>query len=309
LTKYIIKRLLNAVLVVFVVISIVFFATKIMPSGLTNPKFPPAVRAQIEEAYGLREPVLVQYVRFIKSMAVLDFKTSINIQKHRKVSEIIAQKLPISIMLGFIASVFGIVIGLILGIFAALKRGKIIDQTLTILAVLGVSMPSIVVGILLQYIFAVKLSIAPVSFKYTWISSILPVLALSFLPIAVIARYMRNELIEVLSCDYILFAKAKGVPFKDIVIKHALRNALIPVITICGPLIVSVMIGSLIIEHIFGIAGFGDLLVRAAIMSDYPVILACVWTLSVIFTLTYLIIDLLYGIIDPRIRLQGEKDV
>jgi oligopeptide transport system permease protein len=304
LLKYIFKRLLNAVLVVFVVTSIVFFATKAMPSGLTNPKFSPQVRAQIEEAYGLKAPLFVQYANFIKSMAVLDFKTSINIQKHRKVSEIIALKLPISAALGFAASVFGIIVGAFLGIFAAIKRGKIIDQALTILAVLGVSVPSIVVGILLQYVFAVKLSIVPVSFKYSFASSILPVFALSFWPIAVIARYMRNELLEILNSEYIFLAKAKGASFKDIVIKHALPNALVPVITVCAPLIVGVMIGSLIIEHIFGIAGFGDLLVRAVMMSDYPVILACVFVLSVLFTLTYLIIDLLYGIIDPRIRIE-----
>lgn len=213
-----------------------------------------------------------------------------------------------SALLGIQAVVLGLSIGMILGMIAAFRHNSVWDYATMIIAVLGVSIPNFVLAALLQYYIGLKWGILPVAFWENYSSSLLPSLALSFTVIAMIARFMRNEMLEVLQQDYIITARSKGLGHWAVISKHAVRNALIPVITILGPVAVSLLTGSLVIENIFSVPGVGSLFVDAIKVNDYTTIMGLTLFYSAIFILTVFIIDLLYGFIDPRIRMNGVKE-
>jgi oligopeptide transport system permease protein len=212
-------------------------------------------------------------------------------------------------LLGFQAILLGTAIGLSLGIIAAFRHNTFWDYTTMFIAVLGVSIPNFVFAALLQYFVGVKWGILPIAYWENYKSTIMPSLALAFGVIAVVARFTRNEMLEVLNQDYIETAQAKGISTLSIIYKHAIRNALIPVITILGPVIVSLITGSLVIEEIFSIPGIGSLFVDSIKMNDYTMIMAVTLLFSALFVFMILIIDLLYGVIDPRIRVAGRKEL
>jgi len=210
-----------------------------------------------------------------------------------------------SLELGFQALVVGTVVGIALGVLAAMFQNTWIDYGSTFLAVLGKSIPSFVFAALLQYYIAVKLGWLPVASWDGFASSILPTIALAIFPVATAARFMRTELIEVLSSDYITLAKAKGNSRLEVAVKHAIRNALIPLITVLGPMAVSLMTGSMVVEQIFAIPGIGEQFVKSITTNDFPIIMGTTIFFAVLLTVIILIVDILYGIIDPRIRLAG----
>jgi oligopeptide transport system permease protein len=306
MVKYTLKRLFYMVLTLFIIATITFFLMKLLPgSPLTNQeRLSPEQQELILDKYGLNDPLPIQYVNYMTNLLKGDLGLSFQYD-NRPVAQMIAERIGPSAELGFQAIVFGTIVGIILGVIAALKHNTIWDYTATTIAVLGISVPSFVFAGLLQYYFGVEWQWFPVAswegFEYT----ILPTLSLSVFVIATVARYMRSELLEVLNSDYIMLARAKGVSAPVIMVKHALRNALIPIITLLGPLAVNIMTGSLVIERIFAIPGIGEQFVRSINTNDYTVIMGITLFYSVLFIAVVFIVDILYGIIDPRIRVSG----
>lgn len=306
MVKYTLKRLFYMVLTLFIIATITFFLMKLLPgSPLTNQeKLSPDQQEIILDKYGLNDPVPVQYVNYMTNLVQGDLGLSFQYD-NRSVTQMIGERIGPSAELGFQAIVFGTIVGILLGIVSALKHNTIIDYAATTIAVLGISIPSFVFAGLLQYFVGVQWQLLPVAswegFEYT----IMPTLALSVFVIATVARYMRSELLEILSSDYITLARAKGVSAPAIMIKHALRNALIPIITLLGPLAVNIMTGSLVIERIFAIPGIGEQFVRSINTNDFTVIMGTTLFYSVLFVVVIFIVDILYGVIDPRIRVSG----
>jgi oligopeptide transport system permease protein len=260
----------------------------------------------MKDKYGLDEPMPVQYMNYMVNMLKGDLGVSFQFD-NVGVTEILLNSIGPSATLGFQAILFGTIFGIILGVISALKQNTWVDYSSTFIAVLGKSIPSFVFAGLLQYYIGVKLGWFPVAFWRGPEYTVLPTIALAMFPIATAARFVRTEMVEVLESDYITLAKAKGASWFDIAFKHALRNALIPVVTVLGPLVVSLMTGSLVIEKIFGIPGLGEQFVKSITVNDYPVIMGTTILFAVLFVVVILIVDILYGIIDPRIRLAGGK--
>ncbi|PTK90435.1 ABC transporter permease, partial [Staphylococcus gallinarum] len=251
-------------------------------------------------------PVPVQYINYMKNVITGDFGNSFQ-YNNQPVWDLISPRLIPSLEMGLTAMVIGIVLGLILGVAAATKQNTWVDYTATFISVIAVSVPSFVLAVLLQYVFSVRLQWFPVAGWEGISTAVLPSLSLSAVIIATVARYIRAEMIEVLSSDYILLARAKGNSTMRVLFGHALRNALIPVITIIVPMLASILTGTLTIENIFGVPGLGDQFVRSIQTNDFSVIMATTLLFSTFFIVSIFIVDILYGIIDPRIRLQGGK--
>ena len=304
--KYIIKRVLISIATLFVIVFVLFMLMKLMPgTPFNDEKLTAAQKAAIYSAYGLDKPLLQQFFIYVGNMLHGDFGISYAIQREVPVSAIVSIRMVVSFMLGIGAVIIGTIVGIILGIVAALNRNTFWDTFATVLSVIGVSIPSFVFCLLLLIVFGVKIPVFPVLYNMNTpiASSIIPMIALSMGVIANVARFTRTEMIEVLQSEYILLAQAKGISRKHLIMHHALRNCLIPVITVLGPIIVGLMTGSMVIEKICGIPGLGSLLVKAIELRDYNVILAVSFLYSILYIVVMLIIDVLYGIIDPRIRL------
>ena len=307
MTKYVLKRLCYMFVSLFIVITITFFLMKLMPgSPFNDTKLNAQQKEILNEKYGLNDPVALQYVNYLKNVVTGDFGNSF--QYHNMpVWDLVKPRLIPSMEMGITAMVIGVVLGLVLGVAAATKQNTWVDYTTTIISVIAVSVPSFVLAVLLQYVFAVKLEWFPVAGWEGFSTAILPSLALSATVLATVARYIRAEMIEVLSSDYILLARAKG----NSTLKcfgHALRNALIPIITIIVPMLAGILTGTLTIENIFGVPGLGDQFVRSITTNDFSVIMATTILFSTLFIVSIFIVDILYGVIDPRIRVQGARN-
>ena len=307
MTKYVLKRLCYMFVSLFIVITITFFLMKLMPgSPFNDTKLNAQQKEILNEKYGLNDPVALQYVNYLKNVVTGDFGNSF--QYHNMpVWDLVKPRLIPSMEMGITAMVIGVVLGLVLGVAAATKQNTWVDYTTTIISVIAVSVPSFVLAVLLQYVFAVKLEWFPVAGWEGFSTAILPSLALSATVLATVARYIRAEMIEVLSSDYILLARAKGNSTLKVLFGHALRNALIPIITIIVPMLAGILTGTLTIENIFGVPGLGDQCVRSISTNDFSVIMATTILFSTLFIVSIFIVDILYGVIDPRIRVQGGK--
>ncbi|MCG8945888.1 ABC transporter permease [Staphylococcus epidermidis] len=307
MTKYVLKRLCYMFVSLFIVITITFFLMKLMPgSPFNDTKLNAQQKEILNEKYGLNDPVALQYVNYLKNVVTGDFGNSF--QYHNMpVWDLVKPRLIPSMEMGITAMVIGVVLGLVLGVAAATKQNTWVDYTTTIISVIAVSVPSFVLAVLLQYVFAVKLEWFPVAGWEGFSTAILPSLALSATVLATVARYIRAEMIEVLSSDYILLARAKGNSTLKVLFGHALRNALIPIITIIVPMLAGILTGTLTIENIFGVPGLSDQFVRSITTNDFSVIMATTILFSTLFIVSIFIVDILYGVIDPRIRVQGGK--
>ncbi|WML57144.1 oligopeptide ABC transporter permease [Neobacillus sp. PS2-9] len=308
MAKYLVQRVIYMLITLFIVISITFFLMKLIPGSPFNnfEKLSEFQRTLLLEKYGLNDPVPVQFFKYLGAMVKGDLGVSFQFD-NTPVTELLANRIGPSATLGLEAMIFGALIGIFLGVVAALKQNTWMDYGSTFIAVVGKSVPSFIFAGLLQYYVAVKLGWLPVMFWRGPEYTILPTIALAMFPISIAARFMRTEMIEVLGSDYITLAKAKGASFWQISVKHALRNALIPVVTVLGPLAVGLMTGSLVIERIFGIPGLGEQFVKSISVNDYPVIMGTNILFAVLFVVIILVVDILYGIIDPRIRISGGK--
>lgn len=311
MSKYVLRRLGLAAVTILVILLILFLMLELMPgSPFNDEKITKAQRAVLDAKYGLDQPVLSRFVLYIKAMLSGDFGVSYVIQKNMPISTMLEARLPVTIQVGIQAILLGTVIGLILGIVAALKHNSFVDSLTTFISVIGVSFPSYVFALALSYYFGSKLGWFPILYTSSqpFVSTILPTIALSMFTLATVARFARSEMIEVLGSDYMLLSESKGVKRPRLILVHALRNTLIPIITVLAPLVVALMTGSLVIEKIFSIPGIGSLLVTAIQVNDYNVIIAVTFIYSILFIALTLIVDVLYGVIDPRIRLaKGEK--
>ncbi len=314
--KYILKRLGYMIITLFLILTVNFLLLQLLPgSPFDGEKKTEAQIAILEEKYGMNDPIPVQYARYLKGVFQGDFGTSFKLQ-NQEIPDLVLTRIPYTIKPGALALVIGVVIGIILGAVAAMKRNSWTDHTITVISVLGVSIPSFVLAAFLQYFICNKLGWLPVIYQpademrgvTVWDefkSLILPAIALSVPVIASLMRYMRSELIEVLNTDYILLARAKGLTKSQVIVHHALRNALIPVITVVGPMVVSIMTGSLVVEKFFGVPGLSNLLLNSVVMKDQFLTLGIAFFYAFLYVIVILIIDLLYGVIDPRIRLAG----
>ncbi|MGA9224892.1 MAG: oligopeptide ABC transporter permease [Mesobacillus sp.] len=304
--KYLLKRFFYMFLTLFIIASLTFFLMKIIPGTpfASAAKLPPAQMEIMKAKYGLDQPVPVQYAKYIGNLLQGDLGISFQFN-NTPVTDLMFKRLGPSAQLGFQAMLVGTLIGLVLGIFAAIRQNSWVDYSSTFLAVLGKSIPNFVFAGLLQYFIGVKLGWFPVLFWKGPEYTVLPTIALSMFPIAIAARFMRTEMIEVMGSDYIMLAKAKGASFFEIAFKHAMRNALIPLVTVLGPLAISMMTGSLVVEKIFAIPGLGEQFVKSITVNDYPVIMGTTILFAALFVVIILVVDILYGIIDPRIRLSG----
>ena len=309
--KYVLKRLLISIFTLLVITLVLFILLQLMPgSPFNDEKLTPEQHQALNEKYGLDQPVIVQFGKYVLNMCKGDFGVSYNISKNTPISQLIQTRLPISIRIGGFAVLLGAVFGLLLGIVAALNHDTFWDTLCTIISVIGVSVPSYVFALALSYTFGFRLSWLPMlySTKEAFQSSILPSVALSLFTLASIARFTRTEMLEVLDSDYMLLAESKGLTGAPLIWRHALRNSLIPIVTVLAPLIVDLMTGSLVVEKIFSIPGVGSLLVTAIQSNDYNVVIALSFIYSAMYIGIMLVVDILYGVIDPRIRLAKEGD-
>ncbi|WXR61098.1 ABC transporter permease [Peptostreptococcaceae bacterium AGR-M142] len=303
--RYITERLGLSLLTLFLVVSITFLMLQFLPgSPFNDEKLSEEQKIILNEKYGLSDPLPVKYVRYMGNVMKGDFGLSFKYDK-QKVSDLIIQRLPITVKVGTQALFMGVLIGIILGAIAAIKRGTSIDHITIIVAILGVSVPSFVFGSLMQLYLGVIIPIFPVVYNMTFMSTIMPSISLMLYVISSTTRFMRTELVEVLNSDYILLARAKGLKRSVVIVKHAIRNALIPVVTIVGPMTVTLLTGSTVIEKIFGIPGVSFLLIEGVTLNDYFVILGVATFYSALYIAVIFVVDLLYMVIDPRIRLQG----
>ena len=300
--SYIIKRVLLAVLTVWIVLTITFFVMHFVPGGpfASEKAITPAAQAALEAKYGLDKPLMEQYWTYlVDAFTKFDFGPSLK-QRGRMVIDIIKDGLKTSAKLGLIAAAWATVAGVVLGAMAALKRNTILDRIVMVISTDFVSMPSFIMGSLLLLLFSVKLGLVPANGE-TAKGLILPIITLGLSPMANIIRLTRSSMLDVLGQDYIRTARAKGVAPAKIIFGHALKNALIPVITYIGPMLAYIVTGSLVVEQIFAVPGIGRAFVQSIINRDYPLIMGTTIVLASLIVIMNLISDILYKIVDPRI--------
>ncbi|HAS4352269.1 oligopeptide ABC transporter permease OppB [Vibrio cholerae] len=303
--KFIAKRIFEAIPTMLVLITISFFLMRYAPGNPFSSErpLPPEVMANINAKYGLDKPVSEQYLTYLTNIVQGDFGPSFK-YKDYTVNELIASALPVSVKIGLAAFVFTVIMGVTVGTIAALKQNTWIDYTIMSTAMLGVVMPSFVLAPVLIYIFAIQFSLFPAGgwqdggFEYMALS----VLGMSLLYVATFARITRGSMIETLNSNFIRTARAKGLSYGYIVVKHALKPALLPVVSYMGPAFVGIITGSVVIETIFGLPGIGKLFVNAAFNRDYSLVMGVTILIGFLFILFNAIVDILLAYIDPKIR-------
>ncbi len=306
--KYILKKLLIMLLTLWIIVTLTFVLMVTVPGSPFNSESSSneIVQQNLERHYNLDKPLPVQYLLYLKSVVTLDFGPSIK-QSNQSVNDLLGRGFPISAELGFFTVLVAVISGVTIGTLAALRHNGIIDYFAMTVAVLGISIPNFILATLLIQQLAVNWSIFPVA---TWQSPkhmVLPVLALATGPMAIIARLTRSTMLEVLTQDYIKMARAKGLSPWKIIVKHALRNALMPVVTILGTLLVGVMTGSFVIEQIFAIPGMGKYFVESINHRDYPVIMGTTVFYSAFLIIMLFLVDIAYGLLDPRIKVNKKE--
>jgi oligopeptide transport system permease protein len=289
----------------FIIATVTWLLMQFLPgSPFNDEKLSPEARAQLEAKYGLDDPLPVQYARYMFNLAQGDLGDSFY-YSNQPVLDIILNRFPVSAFLGVQAVILGTLVGIPLGIVAAMRHNTFWDSFTVTVSVLGISVPSFVLGPLLQYWVGVKLGWLPVAFFESWQHSILPTLALTAFVVATVARFLRSEMLEVFGQDYITLAKAKGLSQFAVILKHVLRNAAIPLITVLAPLTIFLITGTIVIEQIFEVPGIGEMFISSIKVNDYSMIMGTTLFFAVAFILAILIQDILYAIVDPRIRVSG----
>src|SRR5262245_56951936 len=310
MARYLIGRLIGLV-IVFVIVSIVaFLLMHSVPGGPFDEEkspLPPAAKANILRKYGLDRPLYEQYVRYMWNAMRGDFGISFQSPTETDI-QLIGRTWPTSIQLGLLAILVAFTSGLLFGIVAAVKQNSWIDYCVTFISTLGITVPNFVIAIWLLLLFTVRLRWLPTGgwpsdSSSDWKTMIMPVITLALGPSALVARYTRSSLVEVIRSDYIRTARAKGLAEQVVVLRHALKNALIPLITILAPLIPNLITGTIFVEVIFRVPGMGKFFVSSIYLRDYPMIMATMLLVATLWSITYLLSDILYTIVDPRVRL------
>ncbi|NRF26293.1 oligopeptide ABC transporter permease OppB [Vibrio coralliilyticus] len=303
--KFIAKRIFEAIPTMLVLITVSFFLMRFAPGNPFSSErpLPPEVMANIEAKYGLDKPVFDQYTTYLTNVLQGDFGPSFKYLDY-SVNELISVALPVSAKVGFIAFIFTVIMGVTVGTIAALKQNTWVDYTIMSTAMLGVVMPSFVLAPALIYLFSLHWNLFPAggwqdgSLKYL----VLPVIGMSLLYVATFARITRGSMIETLNSNFIRTARAKGLSYRYIIVKHALKPALLPVVSYMGPAFVGIITGSVVIETIFGLPGIGKLFVNAAFNRDYSLVMGVTILIGFLFILFNAIVDILLAMIDPKIR-------
>ncbi|MGZ3653539.1 MAG: ABC transporter permease [Bdellovibrionota bacterium] len=304
MATFLVRRILIIFATLLVLATLTFFLLRIVPGGPFDSEkaLPPEIKANVDAKFGLDKPLPVQYVNYLYGMVHFDFGPSFKYEG-RTVSEIISDTLPTSVELGAYSLILSILIGLPLGIISAYKQNTWVDFSAMFLAVAGISLPSYFVGAMLIYVFALQFHILPAALWDDWTSKILPVITLGSRPASLIARLTRASLLESIRSDYVRTARAKGLSESVVVLKHALRNSLIPVLTLLGPLAAYVLTGTFVIEYIFAIPGMGKYFIDAVTNRDYPLIMGVTMVYGFVLVVANLIVDICYALVDPRIRI------
>ena len=305
MAKYILKRLGMAVVTIWLVATLTFFLMNMVPGGpfMSEKAVSPKAMEKLEEKYGLDKPLHEQYLTYIKDALHGDFGDSLK-QRGRTVTSIISSKFPVSAKLGGLAVLTAFCIGVPLGCLSAFNRGKIGDNIIIVIATCGIAVPNFVICTVLMYVFSTKLGWVSALGLKDWTSYILPVTALAFYPTAYITRLMRSSMLDVLGQDYMRTAKAKGLNQFVSLFKHALRNAILPVVTYMGPLLAYTVTGSFIVEKIFTIPGLGGEFISSITNRDYTVIMGTTIFLATLMILMNVVVDIVYKLVDPRIKLK-----
>lgn len=301
--RFLVRRLISMVLVLWIIATLTFVLMHAIPGGpfAREKALPPEILANIEERYHLNDPIMKQYADHLMSLVRLDLGPSYR-YLGRTVNDIVATSFPVSAALGGTAVLIALLVGVPAGIVAAVRRGKWQDNVAMVGATIGVSVPSFIMASLLMYVFAYRFRLLPPAMWGTPAHVVLPALSLAGQPAAFFARLTRSSMLEVLGLDYVRTAKAKGLTERVVVYKHALRNALLPVVTYSGPLLAAVLTGSFVVEHIFAIPGLGRHFVTSIYNRDYTVIMGVTIFYSLLLVSLNLLVDLAYAIIDPRIK-------
>jgi oligopeptide transport system permease protein len=303
--RFVLRRLLSAVPTIFIVVSLSFFLIRFAPGGPFNVEraIAPQIMENLRRAYHLDQPLIVQYVNYLWNVARLDFGPSY-IYRDFTVSQLIFQSLPYSLELGSFALILAVIGGVAAGVFAALRQNGWVDYTLMSVATIGLVLPYFVMGPILSLVFAVMLHWASAG---GWGSGgfrdlTLPVISLALPQLAIFARLTRGSMIEALRADHIRTARAYGLPSRVVIVVHALRAAVLPVVTYLAPAAATVLTGSVVIETIFSIPGVGRYFVLGALNRDYTLVMGTVVLIAVFIIVFNLIVDLLYAVLDPRVR-------
>ena len=313
MTRYIIKRIIMAVVTLVIITYLLFMLVRIMPGNpFPSERISDEAIAKKRAEMGLDDPILTQFGRYISELVKTgSFGKGSSLYNGAPISSVLPKAMNNSFKIGTVAICFGVIMGLILGIAAALNRGRFWDVFCTVLSIVGVCVPSYVFMIFLQYFFAYKTTIFPFYFnnRHFWLSTVMPALSLSLFSMSTVARFTRNEMVEVMDSDYILMAESKGMYGTKLVTRHILRNALIPIVTVIAPLIVDLLTGALVVEKIYGINGIGKLMVDAISGEgiDYNYVLALGILYSAMYIGIMLVLDIVYCLLDPRIRVSGDK--
>lgn len=306
MTKYILKRVGISLVTIFVLVTVVFFLARLMPGGPFNdPKLSETARENLSAYYGFDKPLWEQYITYLKNILSFDFGFSTKYPS-RTVNDLLAGSFPYSVDLGVRALCFAISFGLVFGIISALNRGNKIDLFFVIIAVIGTSVPDFIMGAILQYFFAIEWGLLPIAEYKGFAYTILPSIGLGFYTMASVSRIMRASMLEVVQQDYIKTARSKGISRFRVTWKHQIRNAIMPVITILGPTVAAVLTGTFVIESLFAIPGMGKYYVESVQNNDYSLILGMTVFYGTFLVLCNMIVDILYGIVDPRIRIAGK---
>ncbi|WP_296225628.1 oligopeptide ABC transporter permease [uncultured Lactobacillus sp.] len=304
MAKYLLKRIFYMILTLFLVATITFFLMKMMPGSpyANEAKMTATQKAIMNKQYGLDKPVIEQYITYLAGAAHGDFGISFQ-YSNQPVSSLIGARLGASAQLGLQALVVGVILGIIIGSIAAMNQGTWIDSTATIVSIIGKSVPNFVLAVLLQYYIGLKLGWFPIAGWGEVSQTIMPTIALSVGPLAETARFIRTEMVDTLSSDYVELGKAKGLSRIEVIRKHTLRNSMIPLVTLIGPYAVALMTGSMVIENIFNIPGIGEQFTKSILTNDYPTIMGVSMVYCFGLVVILLLTDIVYSLIDPRIRL------
>ncbi len=303
--KYIFKRAIMSLLTAFLVATMTFFVMNMVPGGpfLAEKAVTPQAQAAMEAKYGLDKPLIEQYCTYMTGLLHGDLGISIK-KRGRTVAQIIGVKFPVSARIGGLALILAVLTGVPLGAVAAFNRGKFLDNLIVVLSTAGIAIPSFLSSTLLVYVFTTKLHLLPSLGLKDVRSYVMPVIALALYPSFYMARLMRSSMLDVMGQDYMRTARAKGVTTFKSIFKHALRNAILPVITYLGPLLASLMTGSFIVEKIFNIPGLGSEFVSCITSRDYPMIMGTTIFLAVFVIIMNFFVDIAYAFVDPRIKLK-----
>ena len=306
MAKYVVKRLAIGVVTLFALATITFFLMHVIPgspfAGETS-KLPAAVKEKLIEKYGLDKPLGVQFITYLGNALTGDFGTSLN-RKGKAVADIIAGGLPATASLGLVAFVIAMVVGIALGTVAAFSKHRWVGGAVAFIATIGVSVPSFLLALLMMLLFGVVLHWLPLVGLGTWRHYIMPGVALALAPIAMISRLVRTNLNEVMRQDYMVLARSKGTPEIKVILRHALKNALVPVITYAGPLVATLLTGSFVIETLFSVPGIGAEFVNSVSNRDYTLIMALTIFYGAFIIVANIVTDLITAAMDPRIRLK-----